>query len=378
MQVVFFSNFLNHHQLPFCLKMQELTGGNFYFVATEKTPKDRLDFGYEDMNEKYPFVVKAYEDDKKAIELARTCDLMIVGGALKKYTKERLKSHKIMFRCSERIQRDGFNFRVWLSIIKNNTIPELYNTYLLCNGAFVSYDFNMAGAYVGKSYKWGYFPECRIIENIDEFVDKKKSNKIIWVGRFLKLKHPEKAIEVARRLSEEGIDYTIEMIGDGPERARIMKLVEKNKLDNKVKISGALPFDAVRKKMDEASILLFTSNQQEGWGAVLNEAMSSACITISDSRIGSVPFLVKNGKNGYYYTDDEELFQFTKKSLKECEENNNLKKAAYRTIADVWNADVAARRLIELYKRLIKGGAGSDFKDGPCSKTKMIKDGWAR
>lgn len=378
MQVVFFSNFLNHHQLPFCLKMQELTNGNFYFVATEKTPKDRLDFGYEDMNEKYPFVVKAYEDDEKAIELARTCDLMMVGGTLKKYTRERMRSHKIMFRCSERIQRDGFNFRVWLSIIKNNTIPELRNTYLLCNGAFTSYDFNMAGAYVGKSYKWGYFPECRIIKDIDDFIGKKKPNKIIWVGRFLKLKHPEKAIEVARRLSEEGIDYTMEMVGDGPERAGIMKLVEKNKLDNKVKFSGALPFDAVRKKMDEASVLLFTSDQQEGWGAVLNEAMSSACITISDSRIGSVPFLIKNGVNGYYYRNDEELFQFTKESLKECEKNNDIKKAAYRTIADVWNADVAARRLIELYERLVRGGAGADFEDGPCSKTKIIKDGWAR
>lgn len=378
MQVAFFSNFLNHHQLPFCLKMNELTNGNFYFVATERTPKDRLDFGYEDMNEKYPFVVKAYENDEKALELVRTSDLMLIGSAPKIYAKERLNMQKIMFRYSERIQKEGFNFRMWASIIKNNTVPEMQNVYLLCAGAFAARDFNLAGAYLGKTYKWGYFPEHRIIKNISSFLNEKKTNRIVWAGRFLDWKHPEKAVEVVRRLVDENIDCKLEMVGDGPERERIATLIKKYNLESKIELSGALPFSEVRKKMDEASILLFTSDAREGWGAVLNEAMDSACITISDFRIGSVPFLIKNGINGYYYRNNEELFQFTKESLKECEKNNGIKKAAYRTIADVWNADVAARRLIELYERLVKGGSGADFKDGPCSKTEIIRDGWAR
>ena len=56
MQICFFSNFLNHHQLPFSLAMSKLTGNCFTFVATEKTPQERIDMGYEDMNKKYPFV----------------------------------------------------------------------------------------------------------------------------------------------------------------------------------------------------------------------------------------------------------------------------------------------------------------------------------
>ena len=46
MKVTFFSNFLNHHQLPFCLAMCKLTDNNFTFVATEKIPQERLDMGY--------------------------------------------------------------------------------------------------------------------------------------------------------------------------------------------------------------------------------------------------------------------------------------------------------------------------------------------
>ena len=47
----FFSNFLNHHQLPFCLEMRYLLGDGFHFVATEPIPPGRSSMGYADINE---------------------------------------------------------------------------------------------------------------------------------------------------------------------------------------------------------------------------------------------------------------------------------------------------------------------------------------
>ena len=42
MNAAFFSNFLNHHQLPFYLAMDKLTEGKFTFVATTPVPQERL------------------------------------------------------------------------------------------------------------------------------------------------------------------------------------------------------------------------------------------------------------------------------------------------------------------------------------------------
>lgn len=42
MKAAFFSNFLNHHQLPLYLAMDKLTEGKFTFVATTPVPQERL------------------------------------------------------------------------------------------------------------------------------------------------------------------------------------------------------------------------------------------------------------------------------------------------------------------------------------------------
>ena len=106
MKVTFFSNFLNHHQLPFCLAMCKLTDNNFTFVATEKIPRERLDMGYADMNSAYPFVLRAYESEvaeQEAMKLALESDVIITGSAPEKYTVSRIEQHKLTFRYSERI-----------------------------------------------------------------------------------------------------------------------------------------------------------------------------------------------------------------------------------------------------------------------------------
>ena len=43
------------------------------------------------------------------------------------------------------------------------------------------------------------------------------------------------------------------------------------------------------------------SGRKEGWGAVVNEAMSSGCAVVADAEAGSVPYLIENSKDGFIY-----------------------------------------------------------------------------
>ena len=121
--------------------------------------------------------------------------------------------------------------------------------------------------------------------------------------------------------------------------------------------------------MRKADIFLFTSDKNEGWGAVMNEAMSSACAVVACREIGSVPYLIKHGENGMIYRKrgKNSLYDCVTTLMRDSSLRMEMQKKAYETIRDVWNAETAAKRLLHLIDCINKGEeAGYDF--GPCSR----------
>lgn len=378
MKITFYSNFLNHHQLPFCKEMVKLIGNNFKFVATEKIPHERIELGYEDMNDKYNFVVKEYENPTEASRLAKTSDVIIIGSAPNKYMHKAIKNNVLCFRYSERIHRNGFSLKMWLSLIKNFTFKERRNTYLLCSSAYTSMDFAKSFAYINRTYKWGYFPEVKIYKNINDIINKKEMKSILWVSRFIKLKHPEIVIDLASKLKKDGYNFTIRMIGIGEEEHKISEMIRERKIEKNVKLLGSMSPADVRKEMEKSQIFLFTSDRREGWGAVLNEAMNSGCAVVANSEIGSVPFLIKNKNNGLIYEDKnfENIYKNVTTLLNDQKLCKKIGVNAYETMINIWNPKLVANRFIELANCLKKNKKCDKFLDGPCSKANRLKDYW--
>ena len=125
MKVIFISNFLTHHQLPFCLEMVRKYGSDYKFVSTIPITEERLKLGYQNMDNDYDFVVRAYENEetyKYALQLALDSDIVMMGSTSDEYIVERLKQDKLTFRYRERLFYDGW--RTWLDPEKKNTIVE--------------------------------------------------------------------------------------------------------------------------------------------------------------------------------------------------------------------------------------------------------------
>jgi hypothetical protein len=80
---------------------------------------------------------------------------------------------------------------------------------------------------------------------------------------------------------------------------------------------------------------MFTSSAQEGWGAVLNEAMACGCAVVASSVAGSTPFLINHNNNGkiYRYGNDKNAYRAVKELLLNKEEAEMLGKNAMKTIA---------------------------------------------
>lgn len=51
--------------------------------------------------------------------------------------------------------------------------------------------------------------------------------------------------------------------------------------------------------------------------------------------------------------------------------------AAYKTIVEKWNAEIAATRIIELSHKILNGEEYPDlYESGPCSKAEIVDDEW--
>jgi glycosyltransferase involved in cell wall biosynthesis len=386
MKISFISNYLSHHQLPFCLEIQNLLEGQFNFIATTPTNPARLTM-YSDMNNAYSFVVRAYESDvsmKKAIELSNSSDVVIIGSAPDCFIEQRLKDGKLTFKYSERLFKEGLSLknilRAVISIYIHHGKFRRYPLYMLCASAYTAGDLALLrNYYKGKMYRWGYFPELKEYD-IELLMKSKNSGciKILWAGRFLEWKHPETVVAVAKRLVTENVNFKIKMIGDGQELARIKKMSAKMELENHIDFLGAMTPNDVRRHMELTNIVLFTSDFNEGWGAVLNEAMNSGCAVVASHAIGSVPFLVKNHENGVIYVNGDVGDMCTKVATIACNTDlcEKLGRNAYLTLKNTWNAKVAAERLMKLIDHINKSDSCDLYTDGPCSIAEKLQNDW--
>lgn len=385
MKIAFFSNYLNHHQLPLCKALYKLCDGDFRFVACTPINPARIPLGYSDMNN-LPFVIRAYEDVLQCDEAIKWCmesDAIIHGSAWEKFAAMRIEMGLPVFRYSERIFRNGiihaFSPRTIKNICSKHTKYRNNPVYMLCASAFTSKDFALMGAYKNKAYRWGYFPEVTDYLDITTLINSKKKNSILWVARLIELKHPEAAIEVAKRLKNDGYDFSLDIIGNGPMEKQLQQMVSEKGLSDCVKLLGSMQPEKVREHMEKSEIFLFTSDRKEGWGAVLNESMNSACAVVASHAIGSVPFLIKDGENGLIYKDGniDDLYKKVKFLLDNPAKREQMGLSAYRTLTEQWNAENAAKRFVELVQSVIAGNNKPDvFADGVCSKAPILKENW--
>lgn len=385
MKVTFYSNFLTHHQVPFCLEMQKKLGDDFKFVSTVKIFKWRLDLGFKDLDKEYDFVVRAYENEeecKRAKQLAIDSDIVIIGSTTDELIEERLKQDKITFRYRGRIFifPDGFikticdKEKMKLFFNRHIKYRKNKNLYLLAANAYGPSDFSSFGLYKNKIYKWGYFLETNQYD-IDKLIDEKEKNEkqeIIWVARFIKWKHPEIVLKLAKNLKRQGYNFNIKMLGTGVLEEKIKQKIKKQNLSDVIEVVGQVPSDKVKDYMEKANIFIGTSGSQEGWGAVINESMNAGCAIVANKKMGSVPFLIGNNKTGMMYKSYKDFENKVKELLENKDLRRELGKNAYSYITNEWTAKVATDNLLELFESIVNEKE-FDVKNGPASKAKVIK-----
>lgn len=376
MNIVFFWNYLNHHQVLVADEMYKLQGEQFRFVATLPRDPRELKGGVDYSSRSYCILAAESENAHRvALEYARTADVCLFGACSQEYAVHRAVHNPkgLAFEVGERwLKRGWMNLlspvlRTWW--MNYQRYYRKANFFKLCSSAFAAQDDERLGCYGGRHFKWGYFTDVPAKGSPRKTPVAHQRIRLMWCARFIGWKHPEMAIDCAQRLMEDEYDFILEMYGDGPLREKCEKRVQKTGLSDKVKFYGNVHNIKILQAMNESDIFLFTSDNQEGWGVVANEAMAAGCCIVAGDKIGAAPYLIRDGNNGYMFRnrDADALYKTVRHLMDNPEERMRLSQQAWKDMGNLWGPRSAAHNLLRLIDDL-QNERETTVKEGPCSK----------
>lgn len=376
MKVLLLTNMPSYHQMQFATALVAHLGlDNFRIAFFNPTSDSRSEMGWQD-HYTQAFVLRYWQSDSAKTETKQwitNADVVIQGRFPIAYLRQRISAGKLTFAYQERYWKRPFSYlRVLFRlprIIKNFWSVNKSNYHLLAAGAYAAADLNRIGVFCGRSWKFGYFinPCPAVVRNTNT-----NRISILWCARFSAVKQPFQAIKIAQGLKNRGLNFQLTMIGDGELRAETEKVIEQHGLQGQVTLSGWQTADQVQLKMQQADVFLMTSHRGEGWGIVVNEAMSNGCTPIVNRFVGAAPWMIEHGKTGFIYDDIQIDKLLDQLSLLTRKDLLKIGQAAYQSVCNSWSCAVAAERFVQLAEKLLQNQANEAaalFENGPCSMT---------
>lgn len=157
-----------------------------------------------------------------------------------------------------------------------------------------------------------------------------KEKRLLYVGRLEnENKKPERALAVWENLSKQFQDWQLDIVGDGPDRARLEKWVSEHCLP-RVNFYG---YQKPSSFYQRASMLLLTSDF-EGFPLVLTEAMSFGVIPVVYGSFSAVYDIIEDKKDGIIVHKTDEGFNAVVMAekvtsiIRDIDKRNNMALAA--------------------------------------------------
>ena len=370
MKVLFVSNDLTHHLVPFFESIMSIYGkGNCIFAVLEPCD-NRHRMGFPAYNE--PWVFVKYERTRdEYVKLYKEADIIItrVWNHLD-LIEDSLQNRKMVFYASERWFKPPIGKvrllvpSYFIRYLKFRKLSKYENFYYLAMGYYASLDFKFLKLFKNRIFHFGYFTPTFTEANF-----RNESNKptveILWAGRMLTWKRVKDLLIVFNDLVNS---YNIKLIivGDGPKCNELVQYADTNKIQN-ITFRKFVPNKELKQIMRDADIYVLPSSGYEGWGAVINEAMQTKCAVIASKETGAARSMIIDGKNGLTFPsgDRNELRKTIVKLLEDQILLNRLKLEGYKTISETWSATEAARRFCIIIENIKKESSLDIFKDGP-------------
>lgn len=375
MKLLFLTNIASYNQMELADQLQARLGNNFRTALISPLTDDRKEMKWQDHYQQ-AYLIRAYDSPQAKTQMhnwIENADVVIYGRVPIGLVRKRIKNKQLTLAYQERLWKRG---KTWRRLLFR--LPSLYRQYwslnkanhhFLAAGSYAASDMRGLAMFENRMWKFGYFvktkPYCKPEKPASEMIE------MLWCGRMIPLKNPDFALHVATRMTQSKLNFRLTMIGAGQLYERIQAQLKTDKLQDRVKLVGWQDGQSVNALMQSADVLLMTSDQQEGWGVVINEALNNGCMVFSNHAAGAARWLINEGKTGLIY-DRSSANQKIDQLIKLCRQTTALTewgRAGHTLHASHWSAEVAAQRLLNLCDALLNNqNADSLYHSGCCSK----------
>lgn len=302
MRVVFYLNSISPHQLPLAREVAVIVGQeNMLYVYAADVSEGRSKCGWANVKEDAG-VRLVHVDDVEARDWLERAEVAYSGlrdfALFSRRQSKGLKTFYVSERWFKPVPFCGFLLPGWLRCLSPRFLRLMamflcwqrsdLNARCFAIGPNAAKDFRLIGVPSDKIVSWGYFVDQNVAKTFGKrALTGSTERKILWVGRMVALKRVDTIIGALRLLVEKKIEspltYSLTLVGDGPERTRLQKLSS----DLPVRFLPFQPIEAIRGIMREHDVFVFSSNELEGWGAVVNEALSEGMVVLGSAAPGA-------------------------------------------------------------------------------------------
>jgi glycosyltransferase involved in cell wall biosynthesis len=181
--------------------------------------------------------------------------------------------------------------------------------------------------------------------------------RIISVGRLVAFKGFEHLIDACAELARRSLDFTCEIIGDGPLRDDLQAKIDMLNLSPQVSLLGSLSQGAVLEKLRSADIFALASvtdpqGASDVFPTVIIEAMTAARPVVS-TRLAGIPESVVHGETGLLVSpgDTTELAQALEQLMRDPGQRSRLGRAGRARVEQHFRIEHTVAPLVELLQK---------------------------
>lgn len=177
--------------------------------------------------------------------------------------------------------------------------------------------------------------------------------RLLTVGRLHPIKGYELLLQACARLASEGLEWGLDMVGDGPQMQRLRELATSIGIADRVTFSGAVGQDRISEHFDRADVMV-VSSFMEGVPVVLMEAMSKRLAVVA-TRVGGIPELVRDGVDGVLVAPGsiDELVDAIRPLAKDPAECHRFGRLARERIEADYSVDRLGGGMMQLFNRYL-------------------------
>jgi glycosyltransferase involved in cell wall biosynthesis len=166
--------------------------------------------------------------------------------------------------------------------------------------------------------------------------------RILAVGTVNECKGFDDLIEACGRLAERGVPFDCSIVGDGPERGRLERLIAKLRLDDRVRITGYVSQESIVPLYQASDVVALPAHADTHFGIpnVLLEALAVGTPVVC-TKLPSMPEMMDDGVQGLYVPerDPEALAAALESLARDPGRRRAMGEAGRQTIETLFDTD---------------------------------------